>query len=180
VPDAPIIETERLILRGWREEDYQPFAAMMADPETARFIGGVQSANDAWRTMATIIGHWQLRGYGFWVVERKSDKTFLGRIGLWQPEGWPGMEVGWGLARGHWGNGYATEAAKASLDYGFHNYKVAKLISTIHPENIPSQRVAKRLGEIKGAPFEHVIYGNRSPVDIWEISREKWEAGQKS
>jgi RimJ/RimL family protein N-acetyltransferase len=174
---APVLQTERLILRGWREEDHKPFAAMMADPQVARFIGGVASANDSWRLMAMIIGHWELRGYGLWVVERKSDKVFLGRIGLIQPMGWPGMEVAWGLARGHWGNGYATEAAKAALDYGFRNFKVTKLVSTIHPENIPSQRVAERLGETKGVRFEHVIFGNRSPVDIWEISREKWEAG---
>lgn len=176
--ETPVVETKRLILRGWRESDHPPFAAMMADAEVARFIGGVQSPNDAWRTMAAIIGHWHLRGYGFWVVERKEDTAFIGRIGLWQPEGWPGMEVGYALARPYWGKGYATEAAQASLDYGFRNYPVEKLVSTIHPDNHASQRLAGRLGETKGDRFELVIYGNRNPVDVWEISREKWAARQ--
>ncbi len=177
---VPVVETERLILRGWREEDHKPFAAMMTDPDTTRFIGGVQTPMDAWRTVAAIIGHWELRGYGFWVVERKSDSAFIGRIGLWQPNGWPGMEVGYALARPFWGQGYATEAARASLDYGFRNYPVAKLLSLIHADNRPSQQVAERLGETKGGPCEIVVYRNRIPFDIWEISREKWAVGQKA
>jgi len=173
---VPVIETERLILRGWREEDHKPLAAMFADSEVMRFIGGVQSFNDSWRSMAAIIGHWHLRGFGFWVVERKEDGAFIGRIGLWCPEGWPGMEVGWALARPYWGQGYATEAARASFDYGFRQFAVPKLVSLIHADNRASQRVAERLGETKGALFELVIYGNRTPVDIWEISRERWTA----
>ena len=178
--EYPIVETERLILRGWREEDLEWFAALMADPDVANFIGGVQSRSDAWRTMASFIGHWHLRGHGFWVVERKSDGAFLGRIGLWRPEGWPGLEVGKELiARAYWGQGYATEAAKASLDYGFRHYPVPKLISTIRADNRPSQRVAERLGETRGGPFEIVISGRRTPVDVWEISRERWAQGSK-
>jgi RimJ/RimL family protein N-acetyltransferase len=174
--DYPVVETERLILRGWREEDLDGYAELVADPEVTRFIGGVQTRNDAWRTMAGIIGHWSLRGYGFWVVERKSDRAFLGRIGLWQPEGWPGMEVGWTLARAHWGQGYATEAAKASLDYGFKNYPVAKLVSTIHADNRASQKVAERVGETKGGPFALQLFGTVTLVDVWEITRERWAA----
>lgn len=172
----PIIETERLILRGWREADIEPFAAMMAQPEVAQFIGGVLSPSDAWRTMATFIGHWHLRGHGFWVVERKSDGAFLGRIGLWRPEGWPGLEVGWALERAYWGQGIATEAAKASLDYGFRHYSVTKVISTIHADNRPSQRVAERLGETRSGVVELAIFGRRYPVDVWEIDRERWNA----
>ncbi len=174
MPHYPIVETERLILRGWREEDFEPFAAMMADPEVMRFIGGVQAKNDAWRTMAAIIGHWHLRGHGFWAVERKTDSAFIGRIGLWRPEGWPQMEAGWAVAREHWGKGYATEAAKASLDYGFRHFPVAKLISLIHADNRNSQAVAARVDETRGGPFELVIHGKGFPVDIWEITREAW------
>jgi RimJ/RimL family protein N-acetyltransferase len=174
--NIPVVETERLTLRGWREEDHTPFAAMLADAEVMRFIGGVQAFNDAWRTMAAIVGHWELRGYGFWAVERKSDRAFIGRIGLWNPSGWPQMEVGWALAREHWGKGYAAEAATASLDYGFRNIPLPKLISLIHADNRNSQAVAKRIGETPGGPFEVVVFGNRSPVTIWEISRETWAA----
>jgi len=174
--ETPVVETKRLILRGWRESDYPPFATMMADAEVTRFIGGVQSPNDAWRTMATIIGHWHLRGHGYWAVERKEDSAFIGRIGLIRPEGWPGMEVAYALACPYWGQGYATEAALASLDYGFRNYPVTTLISLIHAENHPSRRIAERLGETKGTTFEIVVFGNRNPVDVWEITRESWAA----
>ncbi|HZB92318.1 MAG TPA: GNAT family N-acetyltransferase [Stellaceae bacterium] len=172
----PTLETERLRLRAWREEDFEPFARMMADADVARFIGGVLSRTDAWRAMAVLVGHWALRGHGLWAVERKSDGAFLGRVGLWRPEGWPGLEVGWALDRPYWGEGYATEAAKASLDYGFRNYPVPRLVSTIEPENLPSQRVAERLGEIKGPPHTITIFGRSFTADVWEISRERWAA----
>jgi RimJ/RimL family protein N-acetyltransferase len=84
------------------------------------------------------------------------------------------MEVGWGLARQYWGQGYATEAAKASLDYGFRNYPVDRLISLIRPENHPSQKVAERLGQKKAGPFTLVMLGHSYPVDIWEITRDQW------
>jgi len=168
----PILETERLILRGWRDDDLEPFARMSGDAEVTRFIGGTaHTRDDAWRLIAMIVGHWALRGFGFWVVERKSDRAFLGRIGLWQPEGWPGMEVGWALDRPFWGKGYATEAAKAALDYGFANYPVPKLISTIAPDNHASQRVAERLGETKGPRMTLLISGRSFVVDCWEINR---------
>ena len=170
----PFLETERLLLRGWREDDFDAYAAFTADPEATQYLGGPQTRADAWRGMSALIGHWVLRGYGLWVVERKMDNAFMGRVGLWQPEGWPGMEVGWGLARQYWGQGYATEAARASLDYGFRNYPVSKLISLIRPENHPSQKVAERLGQIKAGPFALVILGHSYPVDIWEITREQW------
>jgi RimJ/RimL family protein N-acetyltransferase len=173
---SAVLETQRLRLRGWTENDFEPYARMMSDPDVARFIGGAMSRNDAWRSMATIVGHWALRGYGFWVVERKTDGAFLGRIGLWRPEGWPGLEVGWALDRPYWGDGYATEAACAALEHGFRSHPVDKLISLIDPENRPSQRVAGRLGETKGAPATIVLFGNSFSLDVWEITRDQWRA----
>ena len=166
----PILQTERLLLRGWKEADLDPFARMMADPEVTRFIGGVQPRSSVWRAIAMYAGLWMLRGYGLWVVERKSDGAFLGRVGLWQPESWPGVELAWSLDRPYWGNGYATEAAKAALDYGFMHLAVLKLVSLIDPENAPSQRVAMRLGETKGPPITVELYGRRFSPEVWEIS----------
>jgi RimJ/RimL family protein N-acetyltransferase len=95
----PTLETERLILRGWREDDLDAYTTMMSDPEVTRFIGGVQTRNDCWRSIAANIGHWVFRGHGMWAVERKSDGALVGRIGVWRPEGWPATEVVWALGR---------------------------------------------------------------------------------
>ena len=170
----PTLETERLILRGWRESDLDAYAAMTSDPEVMRFIGGVLHRNDAWRSIAAIIGHWAMRGFGFWAVERKSDSALIGRIGVWRPEGWPGTEVGWTLARPYWGQGYATEAARASLDFGFKTLSVPKLISLIDPENQASQNVAQRLGQTKGGISTIFVHGKTFNTDTWEITRTRW------
>src|SRR5205085_6843055 len=124
-----------LMLRGWSEADLDEYAAMMGDEEVTRFVGGVMTRATAWRGLAGMIGHWSLRRFGPWAVEHKSDGKLVGRIGLSYPEGWPGVEVIWTLAKPYWGHGYATEAAAASLQYGFERLKAAKLISLINPVN---------------------------------------------
>src|SRR6185312_14428647 len=150
---------------------------MYADPEVMRYLGGEPLArNDAWRNMATAAGHWVLRGYGLWVVERKSDRAVMGRVGLINPEGWPGLEVGWTLGRPYWGSGYATEAARAAMDYAFLTQNVGKLISLIDPDNKASQAVARRLGETQGRGYELVIGGKRYPTQIWSITRDEWRS----
>lgn len=120
--DVPILETPRLRLRGWCESDLDGFAAMMADVDVARFTtpdGQPQCRMTAWRTMASMIGHHVLRGYGMWAVEERVSGSFVGRVGPLRPEGWPALEVGWGLARPHWGKGYAQEAARAAMAWCF-------------------------------------------------------------
>jgi hypothetical protein len=110
----PRLETSRLLLREWRESDFEPHAAMCADPEVMRHLGGTIDPAESWRRMAQHAGHWALRGYGKWAVERRDTGEWIGRVGLWNPPDWPGVEVGWTLVRGAWGQGYATEAATAS------------------------------------------------------------------
>ena len=142
------LETERLILRMWREADFEAYAELCADPEVMRYLGGkVFDRTEAWRHMASMIGHWHLRGYGIWAVEEKESGSLVGRIGCINPEGWPGFEVGWTLKREFWGKGYATEAARRALEYGFKELDKPHVISLIHPENRASIRVAERLGE---------------------------------
>jgi RimJ/RimL family protein N-acetyltransferase len=142
------LETERLVMRMWRESDFDEYAELCADPEVMRFLGGkVFDRTEAWRQMASMIGHWYLRGYGIWAVEEKESGRLAGRIGCINPEGWPGFEVGWTLRREFWGKGYATEAARRALEYGFNELDRAHIISLIHPENRASIRVAERLGE---------------------------------
>jgi RimJ/RimL family protein N-acetyltransferase len=119
---------------------------MYADAEVMRFLGGPVAREQAWRHMALMAGHWSLRGYGQWVLARRADGRFLGRAGLWRPEGWPGLEVGWALARDAWGAGYATEAARAAADWAWSELAAPELISIIAPANEASVRVAQRLG----------------------------------
>ena len=172
----PRLETERLIMRAFRPEDFEPLASFLADPDVARYLTGEPMARaDAWRSLASSIGHWTLRGYGTWAVERKSDGAFMGRVGLIYPEGWPGLEVGWTLGQPYWGKGYATEAASVAMRYGFLTQPVDKLISVIHPENKASQAVATRLGETKG-PYHEIVFGGKTfPTDIWSITRTEWQ-----
>jgi len=170
----PHLETERLILRGWRPEDFEPLAAIHADPEVMIFLGGVQERNDAWRSLSSLAGHWALRGYGKWAVERRSDGAMMGRVGLINPEGWPGLEIGWTLGRSYWGKGYATEAARAAMRYAFLTQKVDRMISCIDAGNVASQGVARRIGETKTGTDVLRIAGKDFPVDIWSITREEW------
>jgi RimJ/RimL family protein N-acetyltransferase len=143
------LETERLKLRMWRESDIDAYAEMCADPLVMRYLspGKVFTRNEAWRSIAFFIGHWQLRGYSHWAVEEKATGAMIGRIGFLNPEGWPGFEIGWTLARHAWGKGYATEGAKAALLYAFDTLDQRHVISLIHPGNTPSMRVADRIGE---------------------------------
>jgi len=172
----PRLETPRLVLRAFRNEDLDSFAAMMADPQVVRYLSGTpMSRADAWRAMATTSGHWLLRGFGMWAVERKEDGVLLGRVGLLQPEGWPGLEVGWTLGRPYWGRGYATEAAAASMRYAFLTQPVERVISCIDPANRASQAVALRLGESKGPQQDLVVGGRSYLVDVWSIARRDWQ-----
>jgi RimJ/RimL family protein N-acetyltransferase len=174
----PRLETERLTLREWRDYDFDSYATFLADPAVARFLSGEPlSRTDAWRNLAIIVGHWVLRGYGMWAVERKEDGAFVGRVGLWNPEGWPGLEVGWTLGREFWGHGYATEAARAAMNFAFLTLDVERLLSVIDTRNRASQKVAERLGEQRGERRQIAVQGKSFTVDLWSISREAWARG---
>ena len=142
------IRTERLILREIDpERDFEPWAASMADERTMQFIGGnVMDRAMAWRNMAVVVGHWQIRGYGFFSVESRETGEWLGRVGPWYPEGWPSPEIGWTIARPHWGRGYATEAARAALDFAFGELGWERVIHVILAGNDRSVAVAERIG----------------------------------
>jgi RimJ/RimL family protein N-acetyltransferase len=152
--DIPTLETERLRMRGWREEDHGPFADFCANKATARFMGGPCSREGAWRRIAIQIGHWALRGYGSWVLEEKASGDWVGYSGLWRPDGWPEPEIMWGLAADAQGRGYATEAAQRARAFAYGELGWTTAISCIDPENLPSQRVAERLGAKREGSME--------------------------
>lgn len=143
------LETKRLRLVKFREGHFEPYAAMCADPRVMQYLGTgvVLSRDEAWRSMASMLGHWQLRGYGMWALESRQTGEFIGRAGFLNPAGWPGFELGWTLAPGHWGKGYASEAARAALGYAFDVLKQDRVISLIRAANAPSIRVAEAIGE---------------------------------
>lgn len=171
------LQTERLVLRMLREDDFEQYAAMLADAEVMRYLGDGQprTREDAWRQMAMILGHWQLRGYGLWAVEEEATGRLAGRVGFFNPEGWPGFELGWTLAREFWGRGYATEGARRALRYAFDEMGREHVISLIRPGNGPSVRVAERLGERLEGRVE--LFGSDSLV--YGITREVWLAARR-
>ena len=142
------LETPRLILRQFREQDVEPLAEMYADPETMRHLGtGVTfSRGETWRAISGMLGHWLLRGYGMWAVTERQTGLMVGRVGFINPEGWPGFELGWMIERSRWGRGYAPEAAKVALQYARQTLGQERVISLIRPGNAASIRVAEKIG----------------------------------
>ena len=170
------LETPRLLLRPSRREDFEAWASFMADPESARFIGGVQARPVAWRSFLAMAGAWAIQGFSMFSVIEKASGRWVGRVGPWYPEGWPGTEVGWGIVRDRCGLGYATEAATATIDWVFAELGWTEVIHTIVPENVASQVVARKLGSrLRGpgqlpVPYEHIA------TEIWGQTRDEWFA----
>jgi RimJ/RimL family protein N-acetyltransferase len=166
------LTTDRLLLRPFRAEDIDAYAAFCADPEVMRFLGdrGVLARDDAWRQMAMLTGHWTLRGYGTWALEERATGAFVGRAGLHYPEGWPEPEIGWGLARAYWGRGFAYEAAQAAMDHAFKQLGWTRVMSLIDPANTRSIQLAERLGE----RFECNVTTRGHHLGLYAIQAADW------
>jgi RimJ/RimL family protein N-acetyltransferase len=160
------LETERLQLRQFTIDDLDAIRESVTDPEVMRYLGGTLSKSwEFWRSLASLVGHWQLRGYGIYAVEEKSSGALVGRVGLLNPVGWPSIEIAWTLARPHWGKGYATEAAAAVARIGFGVLEAERLISLIDPQNLASQKVAERLGAVREGTTD--FFGSDTPAYIY-------------
>jgi RimJ/RimL family protein N-acetyltransferase len=146
VTAAPIpeIRTERLLLRRWREKDLAPFAAMNGDPRVIEFLSRALTRDESDAFVAWIAESWAARGFGQWALERLDSGAFIGFTGLSAPSFeahfTPAVEVGWRLAADAWGHGFATEAARAALAYGFETVGLAKIVSFTVPANVRSRR----------------------------------------
>ena len=143
-----ILETERLILREIDPElDFDEWAHSMADENTVRYLGTKpMNRAEAWRNMAVSIGHWSIRGYGFFSLEHKVTGEWVGRVGPWFPEGWPAPEVGWTISPRHLRQGYATEAGRAAIGYAFDTLGWPAVNHCILEGNEASVAVAEKLG----------------------------------
>ena len=177
--NGPVLETERLTLRPIAMADFPRWAEMMGDPEAAKFLGGAQPASTAWRGFMTMAGAWSLTGVSMFSLVERETGQWLGRIGPWQPHGWPGTEVGWGLHPDAQGKGYGVEAATAAIDYAFDVLGWTEVIHCIDPGNLPSIRLAERIGSRNQGrtqlppPFQDLT------IDRYGQSREEWRARRR-
>lgn len=176
-----VIETPRLILRDWRDDDLAPFAAMNADPEVMRFFPSLQTRQESDASVARVRVSFETRGWGFWAAEHKADGRFIGFIGLnvplWSAHFTPCVDIGWRLARAYWGQGLATEGARAALAFGFGELALREVVSITVPDNAPSRRIMAKLGmsHDAGGDFDHprIPEGNpRRRHVLYRLSRE--------
>ena len=151
----------------------------MADGQASHFIGGPQVRSVAWRGLLQVAGAWAISGFSmFSVIEARSGR-WIGRLGPWFPEGWPGREVGWGISPQAQGQGYATEGSIAAMDWVFDHLGWTDVVHTIAPDNTASQAVARRLGSINRGPGRMPAPYENSPIDIWGQTREAWWARRR-
>jgi RimJ/RimL family protein N-acetyltransferase len=172
--EAPRIETPRLVLRGTRPEDFDPFCAAMADDAFARFITRERRAltpAECWPRLCGIAGNWQVRGYGMFMIEEKASGALVGQVGPWEPFGWPAFEIGWSIFPVAQGRGYAAEAAAAAFRYAYDVLGRREAIHLIHPDNDASARVARSMGA-RPAEMWTPFWEGGDDLRIW---RSRWD-----
>jgi RimJ/RimL family protein N-acetyltransferase len=167
---GPVLRTERLVLRPWRDADLAPFAALNADPEVMRYFPATLSRAESDAVAGRIRESFAARGFGNWAVEVPGVTPFAGFVGLSVPRFdapfMPCVEIGWRLARACWGKGYASEAARAALDFGFASLKLPEIVSFTVVANLPSRRVMERLGmrHDPSGDFDHPVLAAGHPL----------------
>lgn len=176
---SPTLESERLILRVPVQADFDAgWAEFHQDAECMRHLGGAMPRSVAWRALAQVVGMWSLRGFGQFSAIEKASGRWIGRVGPWEPEGWPEREVGWMLHRSAWGKGYATEAARLCLEFVFGELGWPRVTHMIHPLNVGSKAVAARIGS---SLIEHVTLPPPmdavGPTEMWGQSANTRAAG---
>jgi RimJ/RimL family protein N-acetyltransferase len=183
--DGPTIDTPRLVLRRWRDEERDAFAALNADPEVMRYFLHPLTREESDRFIERIEARFEADGFGQWAVERREDGRFLGFTGLapasFQASFTPAIEVGWRFARFAWGHGYATEAGRAALRYGFEVVGLGSILSWTSVLNRPSIAVMERIGmhHDPADDFDHPLVPVGNPLRrhvLYRLDREEWAA----
>jgi ribosomal-protein-alanine N-acetyltransferase len=179
-----VIRTERLLLRRWRDADHAPFAAMNADPVVREHFPGTLSTAESSAAIERMEAHWRSHAWGLWAVEVAGVAPFVGFVGLWPADhvtGEPMVEVGWRLARGHWGHGYASEGAREALRFGFDDLGLDEIISFTSPANVRSRRVMERIGlvhdpsrDFDNAQVDPVAYPHLVRQVLYRSDRAAW------
>ncbi|MEO0495774.1 MAG: GNAT family N-acetyltransferase [Pseudomonadota bacterium] len=160
----PVIETERLLMRGWHTEDHELFTANWKRPDWNEYIGGFRNRDEVWNLMCEANGSWSLQGFGFMAVALRETGELIGMGGLLRPGGWPEPELGWSIFPEHQGKGYATEMTMAALRLAYTELGWTTAMSLIDARNGASIGVAKKLGaslERHSVPVTHFV------ADIW-------------
>lgn len=166
--NAPILRSDRLILRGPERGDFELLVAFFADPVRPRGFGGTKDLTETWRWWTSVIGQWHLRGYGYWTIT-DTDGAVHGITGLWFPEGWPEVELGWVAFAGSEGKGIIAEAAQMARRHAYDGLGLPALSSNIKPDNERSIRLAERLGctmerrDINPSHGEMLVYRHPGP-----------------
>lgn len=161
----PVVETERLILRGPAFKDLDAMATFFAGTRS-RFVGGPKTRHETWRGLIGMLGHWQIRGYGVWMLEEKTSAQPVGAFGIINHEGWDEPELAWHLYDGFEGKGFAQEGARAARNYAAKTWGITAPISYINPDNARSVALATRLGagfEREGSVLGRACHVYRHP-----------------
>lgn len=166
------IQTERLLLRRWKPSDIEPFAALCRDPEVMRWIGSgsLRNRQECVKAISSFEENWEEKGFGLFAVELLGNQKFIGFTGLaipeFLPEVMPSIEIGWRLARSTWGNGFATEAARASLTFGFNQCGLDRVVSIHQVGNDVSGRIMSKIG--MNLFLETIDPSCQRPVKVYE------------
>ncbi len=182
MPTPIEFSTLRLRLRQWRTEDYEPFAAMNADPEVMKYFAALGTREGSDRTINAWQSELRERGWSNWAVEISESSAFIGFVGLSVPRRalpfMPCVEIGWRLAKAHWGYGFATEAAKGTLRVAFETLELSEVVSFTSLVNQPSRAVMERIGMLNsGEDFDHPALPEGSDLRrhcLYRIGRERW------
>jgi ribosomal-protein-alanine N-acetyltransferase len=165
----PTLQTERLALRAPRESDTQAYQDFYSDGEASKFYGGPLAADAAWLKLARDVGHWHLRGYGPWVLERKNDKKVVGGCGLFLHNGWSKPELTWWIASHARRMGFATEASKAAIHFGYETLKWELVQTYMKDENVAAKSLVKSLG---GLFLVRQTFPDGIARDVYELPRQ--------
>jgi RimJ/RimL family protein N-acetyltransferase len=184
-----VLETPRLLLRPWQESDREPFSRMNADPRVMEFFPKMLDRTESDAMTTRVRTHFERRGFGLWAIEVVGAVDFIGFTGLcvtgFDTHFTPCVEIGWRVAYDHWGRGYATEAARAALKFGFQHLRLDEIVSFTVPANLRSRRVMERLGMTHSSAddFDHPNVPEGHPLRrhvLYRLSREAWERGRET